>query len=629
MKHALSLLLILTLILSCSDKPEFKVVEPITTTTHQGQTSGYSESKNAYFGDTHIHTSWSFDAFISSVRTTPDDAYNYGKGSAIAHVSGTPIQLERPLDFMAVSDHAEYMGAMMQMLDKDHPIASLDISKRISDPDTEVSLNAVKKIRRSIAMNSPYEELIDPEVLKSTWKRIVEAADRHYVPGEFTTFPAFEWTSSIGVLTSLLSSSPYAQNLHRNVIFKGGKVSGLPFSSFDSQNPEDLWEWMELQRENQIDLLAIPHNGNISDGRMYAMTTFDGSAMDPSYAQKRMRNEPVNEVAQNKGQSMAHPALAPNDEFADFEVYPYALGTGTPRRQGEIDGSYVRQAFKNGLALEKKVGANPFQFGIIGSTDSHNSASNVEENRAFGKSGTKDPTPEFRITDMVSGPRHRRSSVGGLAGVWAKENTRESIFEGIESKEVFATSGTRMKVRFFASWDFDTLSFAQSNWIASAYKKGVPMGGSLSQNETNNAQSPSFLIWAIKDAEGANLDRIQVIKGWLDQDGNTQEKIYDVSWSDNRIKNQNGRLPAVGNTVDINTATYTNDIGAVKLETIWTDPDFDASSSAFYYLRVLEIPTPRWTTYDAMKIGVTPPKDVPATLQERAWSSPIWYQSVD
>ncbi len=629
MKQLLVLFLSFPMIHSCSGTIEYKVVEPITTTIHKGQTENYSDTKNAYFGDTHIHTSWSFDAFISNVRTTPDDAYNYGKGAAIAHVSGTPIQLERPLDFMAVSDHAEYMGAMMQMLDKDHPIASLDISEKISDPDPDVSLKAVKGVRRSIAMNRPYEELIDPEILKSTWKRIVEAADRHYIPGEFTTFPAYEWTSSIGVLSSLLSSSPYAQNLHRNVIFKGGKVSGLPFSSFESQNPEDLWEWMELQRKHDIELLAIPHNANISDGRMYAMSTFDGDDINLSYAQKRMRNEPINEVAQNKGQSMIHPELAPNDEFADFEVYQFSLGTGDPRRESKVDGSFVRQAYKNGLKLEKEVGGNPFQFGIIGSTDSHNSASNVEENNAMGKSGTKDPTPEFRITDMESGPRHRRSSVGGLAGVWAKENTREAIFESMESKEVFATSGTRMKVRFFASWDFDTLSFAQPDWVTTAYERGVPMGSTLQKQNSNYNTAPSFAIWAIKDAEGANLDRVQVIKGWLDQDGNTQEKIYDVSWSDNRIKNQNGGLPAVGNTVDINTATYTNDIGAVKLETIWIDPDFDASSSAFYYLRVLEIPTPRWTTYDAIKIGVAPPDDVPATLQERAWSSPIWYQGVD
>lgn len=622
--HTSLLFLVLALVfLACSDKIEHQHILPINTVANANPNAELVKSKSAYFGDLHIHTSWSFDAFVSNVRTTPDDAYRYGKGEAIPHVSGKPIQLQRPLDFMAVSDHAEYMGAMMQMLDENHPIAQLAIAKEIRNKDKEIVKKATRNVRMSIAVNWPYDDLIQIDVLKSTWQKIVESADRHYIPGQFTTFPAFEWTSSLAVYSSLLEKSPYAQNLHRNVIFKGGKVSGIPFSSFDSQNPEDLWTWMELQRSKGVELLAIPHNGNISDGQMYTTQTFEGRAMDLAYTQTRMRNEPVNEVVQNKGQSMIHPALSPNDEFANFEVYPFTLGTGDPRKEGQTKGSYVREAFKNGLAIEQKVSGNPFQFGIIGSSDTHNSASQVEENNSFGKSGLKDPTPHFRMTDTIAGPRHRKSSVGGLAGVWATQNTRESIFEALQKKEVFATSGTRIQVRFFASWDFDTLSIGQDNWESIAYDKGVPMGSKLSKNSDNTA-SPTFLVWTIKDAEGANLDRIQIIKGWIDKNGDLQEKIFNVAWSDNRKKDHNGDLPTVGNTVDVTTATYNNNIGAVALHTLWKDPGFESNISAFYYVRVLEIPTPRWTTYEAKEVGVSLPKEVPPTIQERAWSSPIW-----
>ncbi len=627
MKSHLVIIIACLLLYSCNNEIEYKEAPPLTTKTNTEATPNYNKTKNAYFGDLHIHTSWSFDAFVSGVRTSPDDAYRFGKGEVIPHVSGKTIQMNRPLDFMAVSDHAEYMGAMMQMLDKDSRVAALPIAKKVMNTEQSVAKKANRNLRLSIATNWPYQELITQDILQGTWQKIVEAADQHYEPGKFTTFPAFEWTSSIAVYSSLISSSPYAQNLHRNVIFKGGKVSGIPFSSFDSQNPEDLWKWMDLQRQKGIELLAIPHNGNISDGRMYATTTYDGNDMDEDYVNTRMKNEPINEVAQNKGQSMAHPALSPNDEFADFEVYQYTLGTGDPRKEGQVSGSFVREAFKNGLAIAQEIGGNPFQFGVIGSSDSHNSGPNVEENNNLGKSG-KDATPEIRFANDKAGPRNRKSSVGGLAGVWATENTREAIYEAMERKEVFATSGTRLKVRFFASWDWDTLSFEQTNWIEKAYQLGTPMGGNLrSQDLEGRSQKvPSFLIAATKDAEGANLDRVQVIKGWVDKNGETHEKIYDVAWSDNRQKEANGKLPIVGNTVNTSTATYTNSIGAIQLQTIWRDSDFDPAISAFYYLRVLEIPTPRWTTYEALQLGVPFPKEMPPTIQERAWSSPIWYQ---
>ena len=623
MEKLLFIILVLSLFSSCSNTIDYVEVEPLTTTINTKTTADFSEAKNAYFGDFHIHTSWSFDAFIYNVRTTPDDAYRYGKGEAIPHVSGNPIQIKQPLDFMAVTDHSEYMGIMMQMKDENNPLSQLDIAKSINDPDRAVSKKAFGKIGFSIATNWPYKDLIKKDLIQNTWQKTVEAADRHYIPGKFTTFPAYEWTSSPA---AYFNYPQYARNLHRNVIFKGGKVTGMPFSSFDSQNPEDLWKWMELQRSQGIELIAIPHNANISDGRMYALTTNDGDPIDLKYTQTRMRNEPVSEVLQIKGQSMAHPALSPNDEFADFEVYQNTLGRSEPRVQSQPKGSFVREAFKDGLAIEQNVGGNPFKFGVIGSSDCHNGAANVEEDNNIGKSGVQDPTPAIRMADLPANPRNRQASVAGVAGVWAKENTREAIFDSFQRKEVFATSGPRIKVRFFASWDFDTLNFDQENWALTAYQLGIPMGGDLARPPSTVDRSPSFLIHAIKDGEGANLDRIQVVKGWVDKTGETHEKIFDAAWSGNRLKAANGTLPAVGNTVNTSNATYTNDIGAITLQTIWTDPEFDASLSAFYYLRVLEIPTPRWTTYDAVAVGVPLPTDVPPTIQERAWSSPIWYK---
>jgi len=413
----------------------------------------------------------------------------------------------------------------------------------------------------------------------------------------------------------------YAQNLHRNVIFKGGKVSALPFSSFDSQNPEDLWKWMDHQRNQGVELLAIPHNANISDGMMYALKTFDGDEIDKEYITTRLRNEPVNEVVQIKGQSMSHPDLSPNDEFADFELYQFGFGLGTDQKILSPNGANVRQAFNNGLAINQKLGANPFQFGIIGSTDSHNGGSNVEENNPMGRSGNKDATPEVRLKKDAAGIISRRASVAGLAAVWATENTRDAIYKALERKEVYATSGPRIKIRFFASSDWKEVSPLTPKWDSLAYQLGAPMGSEIG----NLVSSPSFLISAIKDPEGANLDRIQVVKGWVDINGKTHEKIYNVAWSDDRVLDEDGNLQAVGNTVDLTNASYTNDVGAVHLQTTWSDPQFDNKQHAYYYLRVLEIPTPRWTTYDAISIGADLPDDVPATIQERAWSSPIWY----
>ena len=620
MKSSTFLILTCLLIFACSDATKDEKNNIAISDKSEERTVGYNEYRNAYFGDVHIHTSWSFDAFIYNVRTTPDDAYRYAKGEPISHVSGEKIQIKRPLDFLAVSDHSEYMGTMLQLNDENNPLYNLEIAKRIRSQDRKISVKAFGEIGNGIATNTPDKDLILPDILKSTWQKAIEAANNHYIPGEFTTFPAYEWTSSPAVYDA---DPPYARNMHRNVIFKGDKVSDLPFSSFDSQNPENLWKWMDLQRAKGIELIAIPHNGNMSDGKMYDSKTYDGNIIDFEYTQTRMRNEPVNEVIQIKGQSMAHPSLSPNDEFADFEVYQHTLGRGDPRKQSQPEGSFVRKALKDGLTIEKEIGGNPFQFGFIGSTDCHNGASNHEEDNNIGKSGLQDPTPEVRMNKSPSSIRKMQTSVSGLAGVWAKQNTRAAIFESFQNKEVFATSGTRIKVRFFGGWGLD--DFESENWLDTAYENGVTMGSELTKKD-QSGNSPSFLIWAVKDAQGANLDRVQVVKGWVDKEGNPQEKIYDVVWSNDRIMDKDGNLPQVGNSVNISESTYTNDIGATTLKRKWVDPDFNKSESCFYYLRVLEIPTPRWSTYDAVVLGIAPPEGVPATIQERAWSSPIWYK---
>ena len=617
-KTRLSFILIFLLFFGCQNNSTSTDQEVQNETEAQTQqTADFNPNKNAYFGDLHVHTSWSFDAFIYNVRTSPDDAYRFGKGEAIDHFVANKIQLKRPLDFMAVTDHSEYMGIMRQMIDPESPLAELQIAKNVRSEDRATSLRAFGLIGTSISRNEPIDALIQEDIIRSTWQRQVEAANKHYEPGKFTTFPAYEWTSSPGVQDH---EPTFARNMHRNVIYKSDKVSDLPYSSFDSQNPEDLWNWMEKEREKGIEVMAIPHNANMSDGMMFALQTMDGKPLTKAYAESRQRNEPIQEVVQVKGQSMSHPMLSPNDEFAEFEMYEYTFSIGVPP-PSQAQGSYVRRALHQGIALEKDLGANPFKFGLIGSSDGHNGGGPIEEDNYFGKFGNMDGSPETRVNPNERFLRVPYFSAAGLAGVWAEENTRASIFEAMQSRETFATSGPRIKVRFFAGWEFDNNLLDAEDWVAKAYDSGVAMGSDLPAADG----APSFLIWAIKDSEGANLDRIQVIKGWVDEDGQPQEKIFEVAWAGDRKVDAYGKLPAIGTTVDLSTATYTNDIGAVLLQTQWQDPDFDPNTAAVYYLRVLEIPTPRWSTYDAVAVGKEPLELVPSTIQERAWSSPIWY----
>lgn len=576
------------------------------------------KGQNAYFGDLHIHTSWSFDAFVFNVKIDPNDAYQFGKGEAIDHIGGNKIKINRPLDFMAVTEHAEYMGLYLQLTDKTAGLADSELAASLRSPDRQKSTEGFFRLGESMGKGEYIAELDNEPFRKNIWKRVVAIADKHNDPGTFTTFPAYEWT----VTKRSLDNVAVARNLHRNVIFRSSQVPDIPFANFDSQNPEDLWKWMEEQRTKGIEVMAIPHNANKSDGLMYPSTYWDGKAIDPAYAELRMRNEPISEVSQIKGSSMTHPALSPDDDFADFEVTNLTFGSAPI--QSKPQGSYVRQALKDGLAFQKKMGANPYKFGFIGSTDSHNGSSPAEEYNYSGKIGIVDFSKKQRRSGKENVARWDRWSAGSLAGVWAEENTRSALFDAMQRKETFATSGPRIKVRFYGAWNFPEAMLSQEDWVTKGSATGVPMGSDLPPASTAN-DVPSFLIWAIKDAESGNLDRIQVIKGWVDKDGTTHEKVFDAVWSGDRQLDKDGKLAAVGNTVDVANASFENSIGSVSLKTIWTDPEFDAQQNAFYYARVLEIPTPRWSTYDAKALGLPVPEDVPAAIQERAWSSPIWY----
>ena len=580
--------------------------------------------RNAYFGQTHVHTSWSFDAYVfGNTITGPEEAYKYALGQPIKHPGGYTVQLKRPLDFQAVTDHAEYVGTVRLANDPSSSISKLPIADKLKVHSKDDIWKIYNFIGASILKNEPIKELTDPEVAGSIWKETVAIADKYYQPGKFTTFAAYEWTAT-----------PNNMNLHRNVIFKNTKkVADLPFTSVDSGHPEDLWAWMDAQRRAGNELLAISHNANLSDGAMFPLDVDSkGRPIDAAWAQDRMNNEPLSEITQLKGTSETHPSLSPTDEFSGFEILSALLGGA--ERAPKIHGSYIREAYRNGLGMQDSRGYNPYKFGIVGASNSHDTAVAYTQANFFGGHGLLDATPQARLSGKKeSGLYLTQLSVSGLGGVWAEENTRESIFAAMQRKETFGTSGPRIKVRLFGGWAFGSDVLQQKDWVKSGYAGGVPMGGDLPPPK---AKAPTFIVWAVKDPDEANLDRIQIVKGWT-KSGQTFEKIYDVAWSGNRKLARSAQpqnilyagndmtLPPVGSTVDIKNASYTNTIGAIELKTVWTDPDFDPSLHAFYYARVLQIPTPRWTTYDAKALGVPPPSNVPATIQDRAWTSPIWY----
>jgi Protein of unknown function (DUF3604) len=573
--------------------------------------------RDVYFGNLHVHTAWSFDANINGAIATPDDAYRWAKGEAIPGGKGLPdLKIKVPLDWYAVSDHAEYLGALPLMADPNSPVARHPLAADIAGNDPEASFAAYTKILDGISKRERDPILGSPDLSASIWKDVVRIADDHNDPGNFTTFPAFEWTAN-----------PDWRNLHRVVLFKSSEnVPDLPFSAIDSDVPTDLWAWMDKQRDAGMEVLAVPHNANASDGLMFPIgTAYGGSDVDADYAKKRMRNEPLYELTQIKGTSETLPVLSPNDEFADFEIWDYTLASTATPPENKI-GGYMREALIRGQQLEAEGKGNPFKYGFIGDSDTHNAASAIEEDNYTGKFGFEND-PKHRLegppgVSEAAAKQVREFSSGGVAGVWAESNTREAIFDAMVRKETFATSGPRLRVRFFGGWDYGEDAMVSTDWLQAAYDGGVPMGGDLSAGPDGKA--PTFLIAAMKEVDGANLDRIQIIKGWV-ENGQMREKIFDVALSDGRKPDAAGKVPPVGNTVDVAKASYTNDIGAEQLMTVWTDPEFDPAVRAVYYARVLQIPTPRWSTYDAAKLGIEPLESLPTAIQERAWSSPIWY----
>ena len=570
--------------------------------------------KDVYFGEEHMHTRNSFDAFTIGVNMTWDDAYRYAKGEEVKlSTTGEPMKKRTPYDFVAITDHAEYFGVLKEFSDPDSPLAKSDFAKAIvaGQTDPKAGGPALTQLLKSLFAGEPIPEYATPELRTSLWQSYLDAVDKHYEPGKFTTLYAYEWTSI-----------PNGSNMHRNVFFKD-KAAAFPYSAFDSIYPEDLWTHLEGLRQQGIEVFAVPHNSNVSNGWMFSDYEFLGNKMSARYAKRQAANEPLFEIVQTKGQSDAHPALSPNDEFVDFELMDYLINL--PIAADKSRGAFFRQGLATGMRLEKELGSNPYKMGVVAGADFHSGYQGNEEFSYKGGHGFLDDTPQKRLDPKpgVIGALSLLSSAGTTA-VWAEENTREGIFNAMKSKETYGTSGTMIRLRFFGGWNFSKNLVKDKNFVKKAYKDGVAMGRDLPKK---GGKAPTFAVWAMKDPESGNLDRIQIVKVWANPaNGLPMEKIYNVAWSDDRKSDPDtGKLPPVGNTVDVKKATFTNDIGATQLSAVWTDPDFDAANSAAYYVRVLEIPTPRWSTYDSVKTGLPVPEGIPTSIQERAWSSPIWY----
>ena len=609
--------------------------------------------RNAYFGDLHVHSTYSFDAFSYGTIATPYDAYRYAKGARLRHPGGFDVQLREPLDFYAVTDHALYIGAMNAAADPSTEFSQYEPFKmlhNLNSPDREVGLDVRARAMPTFIFSTFTgidEGAFDLEAVnkisRDTWSDIVAAAQQHNDPGKFTTFVGYEYTSS----------SDQQGNLHRNVIFRGAdKLPAIPFSRLHSRNPEGLWDWMDGLREQGIEALAIPHNANGSNGAMFELVDWANNPMDEAYTRQRIRNEPLIEITQIKGTSETHPALSPNDEWADFEIMAFKISIDETN-PSEPKGSYARDALKNGLKFQEKGISNPYKFGFIGSSDTHNAYISDDESNHFMKMGLRDFTPELRGSVPLTGQAledaqkvmaelneeelppfmevggelyARRPQIlwgaSGLAVVWAEENTRDAIYDAFRRKETFATSGARMKIRFFGGYGFDEATLTDDDMVARAYAEGVSMGSDLPAKDD---AAPSFIVWAMRDALSAPLQRLQVIKGWTN-DGQHHEQVYDVACSDgNQVDADTHRCPDNGAKVNLSDCSISRDVGAAELKAVWTDPDFNPDDHAFYYLRALENPTCRWSTWDALRAGVEPREDAPKTIQERAWSSPIWY----
>jgi hypothetical protein len=575
------------------------------------------------WGDTHLHTAVSVDAG-TMCRVGQEEAFRFARGEEISTTWGLRARLSRPLDFLVIADHAEMYGLMPQLLSGAPEVLSTERGKRWYDAlksgDTDRIFATAMEIVASLSGDVP--PIQSDKAVKSAWQAYTALADKYNEPGRFTTLIGYEWTAIGG------------NNLHRNVIFRGNASVAnrtVPFSQFDSKNPEKLWEHLAaFEQETGAEVLAIPHNGNLSNGRMFTVETFDGKPLTRELAALRARFETLVEVTQIKGDGEAHPMLSPNDEFAHYEKWDKSNLNGTEaKKPAMLQWEYAREALKTGLTLEKKLGVNPYKFGMVGSTDAHTALAAVEEDNFFGKHSGVEPEPHRWEHVVIEAPDPQftikgwQQAAGGYAAVWATENTREAIFDAMKRKETYATTGTRMTVRFFGGWDFTPEDTETRLPAGVGYAKGVPMGGDL--RTAPAGKKPTFLVAALKDPSSGNLDRIQIVKGWLDKDGKAQEKVYDIVWSGDRKPDAQGKLPPVGNTVNVAKATWKNTIGSPELISTWTDPDFDAALPAFYYARVIEIPTPRWTAYEAKRFGIQMTQEVPMTTQERAYTSPIWY----
>jgi hypothetical protein len=596
--------------------------------------AGRNFPTKVFWGDTHLHTGMSMDAGAFGARLKPDDAYRFAKGMELISSTGIPVKLSRPLDFLVVADHSDNMGFFPRLFAGDPELLKDPTGKKWYDM---VKAGGQQGVQAAVEIIESFSQGTFPDALDSrpgesaftsAWEETMQAAEDYNDPGTFTAFIGYEWTSNTG-----------GNNLHRVVIYRDGMNKAgmsIPFTTIKpegSDNPVDLWEWMSAYEERTGgNVLAIPHNGNLSNGIMYPLVdSFTGKEIDLEYARERAKWEPLAEATQIKGDGETHPFISPNDEFADYETWDQGnLDLTVPKENEMLQYEYVRSALQIGLQIEKKVGVNPYKFGLIGSTDSHTALATAQEDNYFGKHSGTEPSPERYLHPMAKTANGSYESwqmtASGLAAVWAKENTREALFDAMMRKETYATTGSRMLVRFFGGWNF-TKEDAMIRLPANVgYVKGVPMGSDLLPAPNSN-QSPSFLVAALKDPLSGNLDRIQIVKGWIDSDGQRHEKVYDVVWSDmdNRKPDRNGKLPPVGNTVNVEEATWTNTIGEPELINVWTDPDFDPDLPAVYYARVIEIPTPRWTAYDAKRYSITMPEIAEMITQERAYTSPIWY----
>ena len=608
----------------CTQALNVAAEEPANYSTSVGK----AYPQNVYWGDTHLHTRNSADAYsLGNMNLTPADAYRFARGQEVTAHNGMPVKLRRPLDFLVVSDHAEYLGGYYRFNVGDPLVTDTKAGKQwagyleAGDP--------VSMIRAFTAsMSDPDNHYPFPEqTRRSIWQDVAQTADEYNRPGRFTAFTGYEWTSIIS-----------GNNLHRVVIYRDSadKAGQLPpFSGQDSRDPRELWKALARYEDaTGGQVLAIAHNGNISNGMMFSDNSIDGQPLTDTYAELRSRWEPIYEVTQVKGDGEAHPTLSPLDEFADFENWDEDNIGRTQKKEGwMLKHEYARSALKLGLRHEQKLGTNPFKFGMIGSTDGHNSISTTQEDNFFGKFPESEPS-EARTTNGMANDalwQNWRLVASGYAAIWAKENTRESLFDAMKRREVYATTGSRISVRFFGGFDYQDGDLDKPNYLDIAYGRGVPMGGDLmgsrsSKNKRKAGSTPMFMVGAAKDPDGPNLDRVQVVKGWRTSKGELKEKVYDVVWAGDRtIDPATGKLPSIGSTVDVAKASYSNSIGAAALSKMWTDPDFNLRERAFYYVRVLEIPRPRWTAYDQAFFKLDLPDEIPMVIQDRAYTSPIWY----